>query len=325
MTQSIDYARLLIAIQWPALRVAPAQITHWMLHHKRVVLVGLLAALICALGIIIARRYKQQQEQQLSYQIRQRKKAIHQDAFYSRFRSTLIDLYNPSVGSITIICSLVAILGMMGFSPGIAPTTDELVLIARRQAIELGIALLFVPFTVFVIGLSSRRTESGVTIAEVLLKETFLFPVVVFVLGLLADFAFLRRPTYAGWFIVLTLLLGLFCIFRICRVLLDEHYLHDASIRLLQDKIRRGIGLAVDERLGRNLFLTWLEDKPIEYSPFSSSLRADQEIAIHDGRTGVVRDIYLDRLSAFIQKLESCAKEAGFALRRCGGSVGPSN
>ncbi len=85
----------------------------------------------------------------------------------------------------------------------------------RLQALEVGIALIFVPITVFVIGLSSRKTEGGVTAAEVLLKQTYLFPVAILVLGLLVNFAFLKKPNYGRFLILLTLCLAVFCIFRL--------------------------------------------------------------------------------------------------------------
>lgn len=252
--------------------------------------------------------------QRLSYLVKRRKAEIYQNPFYVRLKHTLSDFYNPSLRSLLIVFVLSLASWIFSSWRKSPLSTDDIQLIGRLQAIEIGIALIFVPFTVFVIGLSSRRTESGVTAAEVILKQTYLFPIAALVLGLLASFAFLKRPTYGRFLILLTLALGLFCIARLCRVLLDEHYLHKSSISLLQDKIRWTIGLAVEQRLGRNIFLSWLEDKKVEYTPFTSSSRARDNVRVSSIRNGTVTDIHLDRLVQFIDELEVEANAKGFSF-----------
>src|ERR1700733_6134706 len=131
-------------------------------------------------------------EQRLSRLIKQRKKEIYKYSLSERGKKIFIDLYNPSFVSIASVLFLAFLSGFAAYYRDAKLTPEEVQLIVRLQALEIGIALIFVPITVFVIGLSSRKTESGVTVAEVLLRQTYLFPLAVFVLGLLANFAFLK-------------------------------------------------------------------------------------------------------------------------------------
>ncbi|MGB9514155.1 MAG: hypothetical protein WBU20_20890, partial [Candidatus Acidiferrum sp.] len=149
--------------------------------------------------------------------------------------------------------------------------------------------------------------------AEVLLRETYIFPTTVFVLCLLAAFAFIKRPSGAKALICITFCMALVAIYRLCRVLLDEQRFHISATHLLQDKIRRTIHLALDERIGKNLLLKQLEGKPIE---FSLRLRQSKEeyFEVTASRKGIVQDVYLDRLFNFAEELENAANTQGFSF-----------
>lgn len=235
--------------------------------------------------------------------------------FYDRLIFAARNLYNPSPGSLAVILLLAIIVGgtILWFGSSKASTGEELQLITRLQNLDAGIALVFIPFTIFAVGLSARRTESGVSAAEVLLRETYIFPTTVFVLCLLAAFAFIKRPSGAKALICITFCMALVAIYRLCRVLLDEQRFHISATHLLQDKIRRTIHLALDERIGKNLLLKQLEGKPIE---FSLRLRQSKEeyFEVTASRKGIVQDVYLDRLFNFAEELENAANTQGFSF-----------
>jgi len=186
--------------------------------------------------------------------------------------------------------------------------------LAKLQALETGIALVFVPITVFAIGLSSQRTASGVNTAEVLLSGTYLFPVAVFVMNILASFAFVGSVSTAKCLILVTFLLAALEITLLTRFLLDDRALYFGGIAVLQGKLRRSIALAVNQRIGRRILLEFLESLPLEYSP---SLLGDDVgemvYVLADGR-GVVHDIWLNELAEFAKRLEECAQRSGYSF-----------
>jgi hypothetical protein len=258
-------------------------------------------------AVVIRRR-----KQRLTYLIAAEKRKIIPYRVYDHLVSTLRDIYSPSLSSLAIIILLLFVPWFLVFRLTAVPTADDLQLIARLQVLDTGIALVFVPFTLFAVGLSSRRTESGVTAAEVLLRETYVFPITVFVLGLLATFTTIKRPSLARAIVFVTLSLAVLSIYRLCLVLLDEQKLYTSAIRLLQDKIKRTIGGALEERIGKNLLMAWLEDKPIEYS-LGLHMSEDKYFKVTAPSRGIVRDVYLDQLGRFAEELEAAANESGFA------------
>lgn len=237
--------------------------------------------------------------------------------FYYPSGLFLRNLYDPSLGSVATILLLVvaAWAAVSRFQPGGPSNQAESSLIARLQTLDAGIALVFVPFTIFAVGLSSRRTESAISTAEVLLKETFIFPITVVVLSLLTSFMVVRRPIIGEWAVLITLSFAIFAIFRLCRVLLDEERLASSAAGLLQDKIRRTIGIAMNERIGRNLLLGRLDSQPLEYA-ISRSVLGGGFFEIPSTRYGIVRDVYLDRLFEFAQELEIAANEHGYSFNQ---------
>jgi hypothetical protein len=198
----------------------------------------------------------------------------------------------------------------------VSPTAANLQVIARLQQLEVGIALVFVPLMIFAVGLSARRSVSGLNLAEVLLAETYLFPIAIFILGLLGAFVFLSTPSQAQLSIFVTLVCASFVLFRLCKTLLDDYYLHSSAVRLLQDKIRRSIGTTVDTRLGHSLLLAELSGTNIIYNPIQGA--SEHTIFIPSSRQGTVTDIDIDKLLLFSKTVMIAAEEedVSFAARQ---------
>jgi hypothetical protein len=220
----------------------------------------------------------------------------------------LQDIYYPSLRSLAIVGILLSIIHVLIRWSAQCHASDESARVARLQPIGIGIALIFVPITVFAVGLSSRRTPSGVTTAEIILKETYLFPIAILVIGLVANFVWVTTVTAAITLIMLTLAFAIFTVYRLALSLLDEHHQYFSGISILQDKIKRSINLAVDERLGKDLLLKSLEDMPIEYSPFVID-DPGQSFYVRHTRQGIVQDVLLDKLSEFANELERLAND----------------
>jgi hypothetical protein len=254
-------------------------------------------------------------EKRLSGLIRREKRQIRRVAFKTWTFDWIRDIYYPSPRSFTLI-GLAALVEWLVVRPLHGVWPSDIPHLAKLQALETGIALVFVPITVFAIGLSSQRTASGVNTAEVLLSRTYLFPVAVFVINVLASFAFVGSVSTAKYLVLVTFLLAALEITLLTRLLLDERALYSGGIAVLQGRVRRSIGLAVNQRIGRRKLLEFLESLPLEYSP---SLLGDDVgemvYVLAEGR-GVVHDISLNELKEFAERLEECAQRNGYSFGR---------
>jgi hypothetical protein len=258
-------------------------------------------------------RLKQKRRNRLTARIKEEKRRLQGYSLGQRIMATVAGAYFPSAGSVAVIAVV------LGFAVAVILYADgrtartEIPVLTRLTNIETAIALIFIPITIFVVGLSSRRSSGGVTVAEILLRSVHLFPLTILIIGIVASFALITNAGLALVFIGITFLLSGYCIFQIIRLLLDEPSLHRAGIGLLQDTVRRSINLALDERIGKNLALRALENLPIDYSPFSIGEDPGTTYAIRTTQEGFVQDMSLDRLQQFAMELEKCANSNGFA------------
>ncbi len=242
------------------------------------------------------------------------KRNLHKSDFKLRAYEWLRGIYYPSTASLTIVAGLLAVAFAWALWNGRCANSADLAKIARLQPLGVGIALVFVPITVFVVGLSSRKTPSGVSLAEILLKETYLFPIAVFVIGLLAIFVVVSTVEAARVIILITAVLAIFTLYKLVQVLLDGDRQYLSGLDYVKDRITRSIDLAIDERIGRNLLLRALDGMKLEYSPFAVQTAADEVFTIRHTEQGRVCDVLLDRLEQFSEELERIANENGYAF-----------
>ena len=256
---------------------------------------------------------RRKRENRLSTLIGKERKRLQGYSVWHRLKSTVTNAYFPSTKSIAAVVVVLGIaLTVILYIDRITAQAATPVL-ARLTTIETGIALIFIPVTIFVVGLSSRRSSSGVTVAEILLRRVYLFPLTILIMGIVVSFSVITSAGVALFFIAITLLLSGYCIFQVIRLLLDEQSLRRGGIQLLQDVVRRSINLALDERIGKNLEIKALEDLPIDYSPFGLGEDPMTTYTIHATDEGFIQDVFLDRLRDFAVELERFANSNGFA------------
>jgi hypothetical protein len=251
----------------------------------------------------------------LTAHIREERKSLRRHSLWQYARSTVVNAYFPSGGSVAAIALALGCVFAIIFYTDSITTQAPIAVLTRLTTIEAAIALIFIPITIFVVGLSSRRSSSGVTVAEILLRGIYLFPLTMLIMGIVVSFAFITNARLALLFIAVSFLLSGFCVFQTIKLLLDEESLSRAGIELLQDVVRRSINLALEERIGKNLELRALESLPLDYSPFGLGEDPATTYAIHASGQGFILDVSLDRLQEFATDLEKCANNSGFAYK----------
>jgi len=235
-------------------------------------------------------------------------------------------IYIPSTNTILFILFLVftvwlltnsgKILSLMGLENWILFRTPyyskESNYFQNLIAIHAGIGTII--FALIILIAESLRDNESKDTARVLLKVSYLFPltvaeVFVFFLFLFGDVNFLS--------IVSVITIAVFTIISLqktIKVLLDKPLFTSKRIELLNERIKKIIDRAIDERIGNNLFLTKLKenDPPIEYRLFLSN--ETNHHVIKSDKFGVVTDINLSLLAEIAETIQNEAEKNGTLL-----------
>src|SRR5437016_1506155 len=97
-----------------------AVLAHWVAVHQWLLVGILLISIISLAAIHIARRIRHQHQRRLSHLIRKRKRQIQSELLSHRIRTLLVDFYNPSLSSMSVIAIFAVVLGIVGFRTGAA-------------------------------------------------------------------------------------------------------------------------------------------------------------------------------------------------------------
>lgn len=182
--------------------------------------------------------------------------------------------------------------------------------------IQTGVVALIFPIMIFIIGFSGNKLAAGVNLSEVLLRESFLFPVGVIGLFFLVNLIWARSSYVVVGQIVLSALMYAIVLFRIIRILLNDKRLLEKSKELLKDKLRRSIEKTIEERLGNNILIKEFGDNKIElqYSFLDPTRKADDYIDFDLQQRGSIANINLDYLDKIAKIIERISRRNGFSF-----------
>ncbi|MCF7859737.1 MAG: hypothetical protein K9N07_10530 [Candidatus Cloacimonetes bacterium] len=182
--------------------------------------------------------------------------------------------------------------------------------------VQIGIVALIFPIMIFIIGFSGNKMASGVNLSEVLLKESFLFPVGLVGLFFLVNLIWARSSCVIVIQIFVSAIMYAAVLFQIIRVLLSDKRLLDKSKALLKDKLRRSIENTIEERLGNNILMKELGENKIEleYTLFDPEREKEECVNCEINQRGVVCDINLDNLKKIAQIIETASKKNGLSF-----------
>lgn len=182
--------------------------------------------------------------------------------------------------------------------------------------VQIGIVALIFPIMIFIIGFSGNKMASGVNLSEVLLRESFLFPVGVVGLFFLVNLIWARSSYVVVVQIILSALMYACVLFRIIRLLLSDKRLLEKSKALLKDKLRRSIEKTIDERLGNNILMKELGENKIElgYSFFDPERNSEEYVKYDLKQRGVIVDINLNNLDKNAKIIEKASRRKGISF-----------
>lgn len=278
----------------------------------------ILGFVVCWIGII--KRELNERKGWLSYQASLFKKKREHKPLWVRLVEEVSSLVLPRPGTaIGIVATVVALHFLFQWLnltlPFInAPENADYSFLHTLWSVQIGITAVLVPVTVFVIGLARDEGESATRTSAVLIRQSWIIPIVTFSILTTVYFSWYLAAGSVGQSGVLYLLilvslnasLAIFLYYRIMYLLLNTFALRQKSIVLLKEKMKRSIGEAIRERVGNNILLRNLgADKiQLEYSYFSLGGR-DRFRFVESDKLGYVKDIHLGRLRMVSTILES--------------------
>ena len=182
--------------------------------------------------------------------------------------------------------------------------------------IQIGIVTLIFPVMIFIIGFSGNKMASGASLSEVLLKESYLFPVGIAGLLFLVNLIWARSSYVVIAQILFSALMYACVLFRVVRLLLNDKRLLEKSKTLLKDKLKRSIEKTIEERLGNNILMKELGENKIElqYSFFDSVRNSEEYVQYGIKQRGKIININLANLDRIAKIIESASRRSGFSF-----------
>lgn len=266
---------------------------------------------------------KMQKAEWLKSCIENDKKQYPSSNVWEKFTRYFSTMYIPSLKTILFILFLVFIIWVLANSGKILSSIglEDWILFTTPYyskesnhfqnliAIHAGIGTII--FALIILIAESLRDNESKDTARVLLKVSYLFPltvaeVFVFFLFLFGDVNFLS--------IVSLIIIAVFTTISLQKtinVLLDKPLFISKRIELLNERIKKIIDQAIDERIGNNLFLTKLKenDPPLDYRLFLSD--ETNYHVINSDQFGVVININLGLLAEIAEIIQNEAKNNG--------------
>ena len=220
-------------------------------------------------------------------------------------------LASPSKTALAVgsVVTVIAIAGLFLISLKAAATTPTEAYLALWQ-VQTALGGIALPILVFVIELAKDDETLARSTAEVLIRYTWIFPVISFVLLSSLVFGvggywFVSRAAYPLLFAlhVATIVFAVFAYWRVLQLLFNKERLKDESARLLLERFERSIDETVERRLGANLLLQKAEQLGLKYSPFEPNPKDDRYLVLRSPTAGLVDDVNLWHLEEFVRQL----------------------
>jgi len=266
-------------------------------------------------------RYKENKEGLLTTKVKRDVDSKHINTGFEWISNWFELLYMPSWQSVSTVIGGAILLFVLSHYSKLNVFFEPIAYIDGDHyqnliAIHAGIGTIIFALLIFVA--ESLRKEDGVKDeARVLLKESFLFPLTV--AEIISFFIFIWGDVTI-WAIVPVMVMAILTItslWKLLTVLLSKSKFAKKRIKLIRDRIKKGVNLAIEERLGNNILLNSVGEGKIELSYYPLSFDDDKKSDYHcfySNRIGTVVDIKLNKLDQFAKLVEEESNRNGFSF-----------
>jgi hypothetical protein len=204
---------------------------------------------------------------------------------------------------------LVARVGGIFFYPNLAKA-DMLSFFSTLWQVQTGISAAALPILIFIIELSKDEQEAVKRTAEVLVRETYIFPIIVFSLIGSAKIGidtryYMRESIYCSDSLIffITVFLSCYAYYKALLLIFSRSELKVLSVKLLKEKMSKCLDYSVETRVGQNMLLEEIGKTGLTYNPFIDQKESDQYIILESGKLGTIEDVNLAKLSKFIRMI----------------------
>lgn len=176
--------------------------------------------------------------------------------------------------------------------------------------VHVAIAAIALPILVFSIDLAGNRPGVAATTQEVLIRESFIFPILAFGLALATrvgiDFVWFARPAVVV--VDLGLLAGLilstiFAFLRTLQLIFSRARLQQEALNLLGERMDEVVDQSLRTRIANGMLLEWGADFGLGYHPFTDRRGRESFINLTSTKRGRIADFQLDRIRRLIDSL----------------------
>ena len=180
-------------------------------------------------------------------------------------------------------------------------------------AIHAGIATIIFALIIFIA--ESLRGEETKDRIRVLLRESYLFPLVIFAILIFFALIITGKSIWHILPIFVTGILAINSLSKIILIFLNRYRFLNKRIEVFKERIKHSINLAIDERIGKSIVISRLNknDIRLDYNPILDTDNSDYYIfKSHD--KGTIINIYMDRLKKFADLIDNEARKNNFTF-----------
>lgn len=291
------------------------------------------AVILLVVILILYKKSQKKRANLLSTAIKIRKREIGHRHSIKKIVDFFKQSYFPSISSFIFVFLLflpffiTTLLFSFLLKPEIYSLSKNIPNIQYFITIETGLAFIIFPIIIFIIGLSGKEENTGIKRSEVLLRESYLFPIALFTIVSIVFFVWSRILIANIISIIMTAILSIFAFYRLIRIILIEHLFLKKGISLVRDKIRRNIDLAIEERVGNEILLGKLvkKDFPISFRPFLFDKKSHNYHDFKLHKQGIIKDINMQKLEEFAKTVEKESNKNGYSFYKDKKIIIPEN
>lgn len=178
--------------------------------------------------------------------------------------------------------------------------------------VQAGIAAVALPILLFIIGLSKDDKQAAMRSHEVLIRETGVFPIIVFSLAgtfrIGLDIAlFPKESVFLLDFILAflgTIILAVFAYLSALKLLFSPARMKKRAMAVAKEKMDASLDASIEIRIANNLLFQKLAELKMGFWQFTPDRHeADQYLIVGIPTLGTLSDIHLGRLENFVHEL----------------------
>lgn len=180
--------------------------------------------------------------------------------------------------------------------------------------IHAGIGAIILALLILVAETSNSGKQSDK--ARLILKETFVFPLVTLEIFSLLFFSLGIKSYGALASLFLVGILTIYSVYRVTRLLINRYIFQQKEQQLVRDRFSSSLAKKVSDRIATNTFLSYLKQSEFEIDYQYFYTKKDHIQTFQLSKTGTLSNIKLDKLERFLKDINQLANQNNYSIRK---------